>query len=270
MMVLDAGRTVDAVRPGPRARAGRRRFLRVALLPLVLGLAVSSSGCYAPQLTALRTGLDSLRVVVDTLKVQNEAGYVALSQARREIAEQKDILLSTRATAGSTTQQMYEQMEQLNARLDEVLKRFTQISSRQPPPTTTGGPAPAATDPNQLYDQASQDLIQGRYSLALQGFREFVARAPSSELADNAQYGVGECFFAQSKFDSASTEYAQVESRFPTGDKVPSSLWKRALCEEKLGHEDASKKALQELVKRYPQAGEAQLARERLGPARRR
>ena len=263
-----AGRAVSTARPGPRPGAGRT-WTRAALLPLVLALPILASGCYAPQLTVLRSGLDSLRVVVDTLKVRDELTYVAVADARREIAEQKDILLSTRATAGSTTQQMYEQMEQLNTRLDEVLKRFTQISARQPAPSSTGAP-PVATDPNQHYDQASQDLIQGRYTLALQGFREFVARAPSSELADNAQYGVGECFFAQSKFDSAATEYAQVESRFPNGDKVPSSLWKRALCEEKLGQADASKKTLQELVKRYPQAGEAQLARERLGPARRR
>src|SRR5260221_8807476 len=108
-----AGRAVSTARPGPGPGAGRARWTRAALLPLVLALPILASGCYAPQLGILRSGLDSLRVVVDTLKVRDELTYVAVADARREIAEQKDILLSTRATAGSTTQQMYEQMEQL-------------------------------------------------------------------------------------------------------------------------------------------------------------
>jgi tol-pal system protein YbgF len=234
----------------------------VALTPL-------SSGCYAPQLALLRSGLDSLRTQVDTLNVRDEIAYRALEDARRQIAEQKDILLSTRATTGSTTQQMYEQMEKLNTRLDEVLNRFNQVSQRINTPPPAAGAAPSG-DPNQLYDQASQDLTQGRYTLALQGFRDYVQRFPNSDLADNAQYGIGECFFAQAKFDSASTEYGLVEARFPQGDKVPASLWKRALCAEKLNHNDDAHKILQDLVKRYPQSGEAQLAREKLGPARRR
>src|SRR5258706_5682738 len=118
-----------------------------------------------------------------------------------------------------------------------------------------------ATDPNQLYDQASQDLIQGRYTLALQGFWEFVVRVFSLEFVDNAQYGVGECFFAQSKFDSAAVEYARVGETWPQGDRVPAALYKLALSQDKLGQADVARKTLQDLVKRYPQSGEAPLDR---------
>jgi tol-pal system protein YbgF len=259
--------------PAVRARAGwapvraRARGLSAVPAPALLLAALLVPGCYAPQLALMRSGLDSLRTVVDTLTIRDSVGYQVLVDTRRQVVEQRDILLSTRATAGSTTQEMFEQMERLNTRLDEVLNRFNQVSQRIAPPTTA---SPTAPDPNQLYDQASQDLTQGRYGLALQGFREFVRRFPESELADNAQYGVGECFFAQSQFDSAASEYAMVEARFPGGDKMPAGLWKMALTQEKLGEAAASRKTLQDLVKRYPQSGEAQLARERLGPARRR
>jgi len=123
---------------------------------------------------------------------------------------------------------------------------------------------------NQTYDQASLDLTQGRYKLALQEFRDYVRKFPASELADNAQYGVGECFFAQSVFDSAEVEYAKVEASFPKGDKVPAALYKQALSQERLKKTSAAKKTLEDLVKRYPNSGEAQLARERLGSAQRR
>src|SRR5262249_31308039 len=164
-------------RAAPAACSHGRGRAGVTLLGLALALGATSTGCYAPQLALLRSGLDSLRVEVDTLTVRDQVSYAALLDAKRQIAEQKDILLSTRATTGSTTQQMYEQMERLNTRLDEVLNRFTQVSQRMPPPGAAA--TPPGGDPNQVYDQAQQDLTQGRYSLALQEFRDFEQRAPT-------------------------------------------------------------------------------------------
>ena len=161
-------------------------------------------GCYAPQIGLLRSGLDSLRTVVDTMSVRDSVAYSVLRDTRRELAEQRDILLSTRATSGSTTQELFDQMTRLQGKLDEVMGRFQQIAQRTAPATPTGN------EMNQVYDQASQDLTQGRYAMALQGFRGFLQKFPTSELADNAQYGVGECFFAHSAFDSARTDYAKV------------------------------------------------------------
>ena len=240
---------------------GRLLSSGVLALLAVVGL----SGCYAPQLTSLRSGLDSLRVVVDTLQVRDAVAFQMLQDTRREVGEQRDILLSTRATAGTTTQQLYEQMGRLEGKLDEVMGRFQQQSQRSATPVT-----PGAGDPNQLYDQAAADLTQGRYPLALQGFRDFVRRYPDAELSDNAQYGVGEAFFAQSVFDSAAAEYAAVEVRYPKGDKVPAALYKLALSQDRLGRKDASKKTFEDLVKRFPNSGEAQLAKERVGGGSRR
>jgi len=247
----------------PRAR----RFRALGALVLLAGLGVASS-CAAPQLTLVRSGLDSLRTVVDTLKARDSIAYLALIDVRRQLAEQREILLSTRASTGTTSQQVSDEMSRLEGKLDEVMGRFSQIAQRAaaPPPVS----APAQGDPNQLYDQANQDLTQGRYALSLQGFRDYVRRYPSAELADNAQYGVGECFFAQSRFDSAATEYAKVEPGWPQGDRVPASLYKLGLSREKLGLPDGAKKTFEDLVKRFPNSGEAQLARERLGGTRRR
>ena len=246
--------------PGRRLAPARRRAAAVSLL--VAGVA-ALTGCQSTQLVLVRSGLDSLRVVVDTLGARDAAALAELRETRREVAEQRDILLSTRATSGSTTQELFEQMGRLEGKLDEVMGRFQQMRST--------GPAPASgADPRQLYDQATQDLTQGRYALALQNFRDFVARDPASDLSDNAQYGIGESFFAQSHFDSAATEYAKVETLAPQGNKIPAALYKLALSKDKLGQAAESKKTLESLVKRYPLSGEAQLARERLGTPRRR
>ena len=254
--------------PFTPARSRRRRALRATVFALAALAVGAVPACTPPSLLTLRSGLDSLRAVVDTMSVRDSLALTAVQETRRELAEQRDILLSTRATAGSTTQELFEQMQRLEGKLDEVMGRFQQITQRAPtstPSTTPGGP-----DPNQLYDQAAQDLTQGRYTMALQGFRDFVQRFPTLELTDNARYGIGECYFAQSQFDSAATAYEQVDKLHPGGDKVPAALYKLALCQEKLGQQAVAKKQLEALVKRFPLSGEAQLARERLGTSRRR
>ncbi len=240
---------------------GRVRAARGLGVALALALATLVPGCYAPQLMLLQSGLDSLRTQVDTLRVRDSVQYRLLADVRREMGEQRDILLSTRASTGSTSQEVIEQMGRLEGKLDEVMGRFQQLEQRAPQAQA----APGGPDPNVLYDQAAQDLTQGRYALALPEFREYVQRFGTTELADNAQYGVGECFFAQSRFDSAAVEYEKVEQLYPQGDKVPAALWKLALCQEKLGDAAQSRRTLESLVKRFPLSGEAQHARERLG-----
>ncbi len=256
---------LSGARGGAR-RPSNRPWARGTAVVCGLLLATSLPGCYAPQLTLLRTGLDSLRTQVDTMRVRDSVAYRVLADVRRDLSEQRDILLSTRASTGSTTQELFAQMGRLEGKLDEVMGRFNQLEKQVgPTPAAPGGP-----DPNQLYDQAAQDLTQGRYPLALQEFRDYVQRFPATDLADNAQYGVGESFFAQSKFDSAEVEYEKVEQLFPQGDKVPASLWKLALCREKLGEAAQARRTMEDLVKRFPLSGEAQLARDRLAKPKRR
>jgi len=246
----------------PPARPQARGVLAAALL---LSFALPLVGCVAPQLALIQSGLDSLRTEVDTLQVRDSVSYRVLGDLRREMSEQRDILLSSRASSGSMTQDLFEQMGRLEGKLDEVMGRFNQIQQRVPQPAA----AATGPDPNQLYEQAAQDLTQGRYPLALQGFREYALRFSTTDLADNAQYGVGECLFAQAQFDSAALEYERIEGLYPQGDRVPAGLWKLALCREKLGQPAQARKALDELVKSFPLSGEAQLARDRLAKPKR-
>ena len=100
--------------------------------------------------------------------------------------------------------------------------------------------------------------------MALTGYREFMRRFPEHDLADNAQYGAGECFFAQARFDSALVEYARVGATWSKGDRAPASLYKLGLCEERLGRTADARRTFEDLVARFPQSGEAQLARDRI------
>jgi tol-pal system protein YbgF len=237
-----------------------------------LGLvALLLPGCYTIQLARLQQGLDSLRVVADTLQARDSLSLQLAREARRDLDEQRDLLMGTRASTGSTSREIFDALSRLEAKLDDLGRRFETVSSRMPAPGGAAAGTPAgAVAPEAVYDQAALDLTQGRYALALGEFRQFVEQYPQHDLADNARFGAAECFFAQAQLDSAAVEYARVESDYPQGDKVPAALYKLALCYERLDKQGKAEETLQALVKRFPNSGEAQLARDRLGTGRRR
>src|SRR5262245_43868584 len=69
-----------------------------------------------------------------------------------------------------------------------------------PVPSVPGAPRPGeGPTPEQAYQAAYIDFSKGNYPLAIQGFREFVRRYPDSDLADNAQYWIGESFFSMAR-----------------------------------------------------------------------
>lgn len=262
---------------------GGRRSVRTwpgrIVAVVLLASAAATPGCYTTQMSLLKSGLDSLRTQVDQMNVRDSVSARTLDETLREIAGQRDVLHSTRATASSTSREMDETLGRLEGKLDDIMARFRIASERAPAKPTDpapanpgtpgtppggGGTAPGGPNPTQLYDQATQDLTQGRYMLALTGYREYLKRFPETDLADNAQYGAGECFFAQSQFDSALVEYTRVGARWGGGDRAPAALYKLGLCEERLGRVAEAKKTFEDLVKRFPQSGEAQLARDRL------
>ncbi len=267
--------------PGRGTRRAGRAWAALLLLS-----ALATPGCYTTQMVLLKSGLDSLRTQVDQMSVRDSVSARTLDETLRELAGQRDVLHATRATASSTSRETEETLGRLEGKLDDIMARFRIVSERQAPPRqadppATGSPNPGSTpgtppgsspgsttggpDPTQLYDQATQDLTQGRYAMALGSYREYLRRFPDTDLADNAQYGAGECFFAQSQFDSALVEYARVGARWGTGDRAPAALYKLGLCEERLNRNADARKTFEELIKRFPQSGESQLARDRIG-----
>ena len=72
-----------------------------------------------------------------------------------------------------------------------------------PPPPASGGPptgAPPSPGPagqaTDLYQTAYIDYTRGNYNLAIAAFTEFLRLHPGSDLAEKAQYWIGECHFS--------------------------------------------------------------------------
>jgi tol-pal system protein YbgF len=129
-------------------------------------------------------------------------------------------------------------------------------------------PVPSSTttsaSPEELYNQARADLLRGNYDLAIAGFKEFLRLYPDHDLADNAQYWLGECHYAQEQFSEAALEFDKVLTNYPRGDKVASAYLKKGFSYFELNQTARGVIVLQQLIKLYPNSNEAKIARERL------
>jgi tol-pal system protein YbgF len=132
-----------------------------------------------------------------------------------------------------------------------------------PGSTATPPPAPGQT-PQQLYQQAFADYSINQFSLAVQGFQAYLNYYPKSDLADDAQFMIGQCYFQDGKFQEAVNAYARVISNYPGTNAVPEAYYKRGLALERIGQADAAKQSYETVIKELPDSQGATLAKQAL------
>lgn len=119
-------------------------------------------------------------------------------------------------------------------------------------------------DPAQMYRQAFETLKQKNFSEAILQFDRFVKTYPNHDLADNALYWLGECYYGQGEHMLAIQEFRRVPELYPGGNKVPDALLKIGFAYAALGDNQAARRTLKQLVEAYPQSEATRLAQARL------
>lgn len=128
-----------------------------------------------------------------------------------------------------------------------------------PPPVVSPG-----ISPQRMYDTAWADYTNGQWTLAIQGFEAYIKTFPRSELADDAQFYIGQTHYADGSFRDAVDALEQVLLNYPDGDIVPDASYKRGLALDRLGETDRARQAFELVVKNYPDSTMATLAQQAL------
>jgi tol-pal system protein YbgF len=131
------------------------------------------------------------------------------------------------------------------------------------PSVAAAPPRPSGTD-QQNY-AAAFALMQGRkYEEAGRAFAQFLTGFPQSPLADNAQYWLAETQYVRGQYQAALAEFQKVPERYPQSAKLPDALLKVGYCQAELGNREASRTALQQVMRQFPDTTAARLASQRL------
>src|SRR5438445_105811 len=91
---------------------------------------------------------------------------------------------------------------------------------------------PPALAPEQVYNTALQTFRSREHGQAVLDFLDFIAKYPRRPLAANAQYWIGEAYYAQRDYRQALVEFQKVFEYGPA--KAPDALVKMGLCWVKL------------------------------------
>ncbi|MGH2901134.1 MAG: tol-pal system protein YbgF, partial [Solirubrobacteraceae bacterium] len=113
--------------------------------------------------------------------------------------------------------------------------------------------------------RAAVDLVKGgKRDEAVAALRAFIARYPHHDYADNAQYWLGEAFYAEKDYARALVEFRRVIEVYPRGNKVPDALLKVGYCYQSLHQTEKARAVLEQVVNLYPKSEPATLAAKRL------
>jgi len=266
-----------------------------------LGVLLGLAGCAAPEPPGplLREDLSRLQLdlkrLEQTVQRSQAAAKADLQQLDLQLREQLRELQPSLAQLVTRTDELGRELARVHGKLDELRHRLDGLARQPegrppsvaaPPPSEPSArpteprpapPAPAARE-GDLYQTAYIDYTKGNYALAIAGFQELLRQFPDSNLADDAQYYIGEARFsaareaaakgesarAREEYERAAQEFRQVLIRYPQGDKVRTALYKEALVQLELGNPTLAEARLQYVVDKFPGTEEALKAKDDL------
>jgi tol-pal system protein YbgF len=220
----------------------------------------------------------SLRTTNDS--VRSLSGRVTRLQGdvRGDLFQMNQQLLQIQELTGQSQRRLQELRSSLEARQQDAAPMPPTRPSGTPrdsaaaaapgaqvPPAAAPSGAPAGSPgPNQLFQSSLDQMRRGSPGSARRGFEELLRLYPTSELAGEAQFYIGEALAAEGNLAAADTAYGTVVARYSESPRAPTALYKRALLLQQRGNVALARTALNDLLRRYPRSDEAQLARERL------
>ncbi len=155
---------------------------------------------------------------------------------------------------------LQREIRTMKSRETDAFERFSQPEPKQE--TTVEQPLalpkverraePEVSQVEKLYNAARELYMKRKYDAAVLSFQELIGDYPTSDLAANAQYWIGECYYDRDSFVKAIDEFQKVIDFYPTSKKAPDAQLKVGLCYKQLGKVEQARLEIKRIEKMYP------------------
>jgi tol-pal system protein YbgF len=213
-----------------------------------------------PQIVALQHELNRLAELNSATRQKMEDVYegVLALQARvdsleadlDELAEQRELQAQAQVTVPSP--------EVLTPNAEDKPTE-TEIKVKQTPEDLEG---PAAKlkktsvspklSPERQYEKAFEAYTKQHFDEAMALFKKFVQDYPQHDLADNAQYWIGETYYDMEDYPNAILAFKEVVKRYPERSKASDALLKIGCSYVALDDRENARIYLEKVIKNYP------------------
>lgn len=242
------------------------RPVRIALLIAALGAVQAHAGVFDD---------DVARQQIADLKAKTEARFDQQAKAQLNLADQIQ-------RQGEEMARLRGQIETLTYELETAKKRqqdfyldldtrLRKFEAAAPANATVGqengSNSKPAADPGketQDYEAALNQFKAGKYKDAAASFGAFVQKYPDSSLAPNAQYWLGNAWYAQRDCKRAIEAQSVVTTKYADSPKASDAWLAISTCQQEMGNPTGAKRSLETVLAKYPGTPAADTARERL------
>lgn len=242
------------------------RPVRIALLIAALGAVQAHAGVFDD---------DVARQQIADLKAKTEARFDQQAKAQLNLADQIQRQGEEMARLRGQIETLTYELETAKKRqqdfyldLDTRLRKFETTAPANATVEGENGPnSKSAGDPGketQDYEAALNQFKAGKYKDAAAGFGAFVQKHPDSSLAPNAQYWLGNAWYAQRDCKRAIEAQSVVTTKYADSAKAPDAWLAIATCQQEMGNPTGAKRSLETVLTKYPGTPAADTARERL------
>jgi len=242
------------------------RRLRLALILAALGAGQAQAGLFDD---------DEARRALADFKARTEARFDQQGKAQLELANQISRQAEEIARLRGQVETLTYELETATKRQqDFYLDLDTRLRKLEPQPAAaagndggSGAPQKPAGDPaveGQEYEAALNFFKGNKFKEAAAAFATFLQKHPDSSLAPNAQFWLGNAWYAQRDCRRAIEAQSYVTTKWPDSPKAPDAMLAIATCQQEMGNPTGVKRTLETLIAKYPNSPAAESARARL------
>jgi tol-pal system protein YbgF len=219
--------------------------------------------------------LDRIELELGRLQGQLEEAGIVSSQYGQRISELQESQMTSMLELQKAVDDLerrlnriavYLGLEELAVRAAEQTEtEKTAAAAEQPTPTAAAIPEkPSIPGPEELYGEAFRQFRAGQFQLARKGFTTYLENYPNTDLADNAQFWLAECYYGEKRYREAIAAYEKAIKTYPKSDKLSSVYLKQGMAFMELGDKTAARILFKKVIKGYPDSNQAKIAESKL------
>jgi len=234
---------------------------------------------FAQKLSAamnkLRTSLLAIAFLLPTAAGAQRVDPVYVEDRFNQLQQSITLLTGQIEQLQYRNQQLQQQLEKMQAdyeyRLDQMEKGKGGGGGPRPAaPQAAAAPPPSAAPPpaaagsaggDQMYNDAMKKLQDGDNAGAERGFKAFLQSHSKHALAGNAQYWLGESYYARKDYQNAMTAFAEGYKTYKTSPKGPDNLLKLGITLAVMGRKADACQVFAKFSQDYPRATDLQKRR---------
>ncbi len=232
---------------------------KMTMISVIAALILAFSGCSWnnwPWSTKTEHQVDSANQKLDTIAVTTDVTnqQVSVINKRLSVIEQRMMIIGEIIAQDSPTKRPPKVQAPVKPAKPEPKSESSYIPFQtvKEKPVSSKRPVQPVMSPENAYAAAYLTYQNRDREAALDSFKSFLKNYPTHELADNAQYWIGETYYDGKMYPEAIQAFKQVVSQYPDKGKAPAALLKIGYAYLAVDNKEKAGQYFRQVVTDYP------------------